>query len=32
MTKISEPVRKFGTYVEVTNNNVDMLYEFLKEK
>lgn len=32
MTKISEPVRKLGTYVEVTNNNIDYALRIFKRK
>lgn len=32
MTKISESVRKLGTYVEVSNNNVDYALRIFKRK
>lgn len=32
MTKISESVRKFGAYVEVTNNNIDYALRMFKRK
>jgi ribosomal protein S21 len=32
MTKISESVRKFGTYVEVSNNNIDYALRIFKRK
>lgn len=32
MTKISEGVRKFGTHVQVTNNNIDYALRLFKRK
>jgi ribosomal protein S21 len=32
MTKISESVRKLGTYVEVSNNNIDYALRIFKRK
>lgn len=32
MTKISESVRKFGTHVQVTNNNIDYALRLFKRK